>query len=229
MTTTMRDIAVGELWNTIELAKSVARNFRARTTREGANVNDHSLSLEDVRMWLMCAVEHPSRRGRKPLVNVQAMVDAWVPIVRGLSTAHEKAAVDRCEFDMETHLLPMLAAPVKQLREFYAALVVALKADPTIPFFVWAMFQSWGDVILKHAPDGEVRELKTALATEIANLVEADVRPDVPKAIAAALQWRSPETLEKIRDHVKHGGQKAKLTGKESCLFLEVAGEMVML
>ena len=151
-----------------------------------------------------------------------ALVQAWIPIIRGLSTAHDKASVDRCEFEMETHLRPLLTAPVKQIRAFYADLVAALKADSTIPFFVWAMFQSWGDVILKRAGDDAVKELKIELAREIAELVEKDVAPDVPKAIAAALQWRGTETLTKVRDAVKNGA-KPRLVGRESCLFLQVA------
>jgi hypothetical protein len=221
MTAAVRDLAFGEIWNIVQFGQSVTKVFRAR---RGKAVNDHSLSLDDLRMWLMYAVEHPTRKKDKPtMTNEQraALVQAWIPIIRGLSTAHDKATVDQCEFDMERHLMPMLSAPVKQLRQFYADLVEALKADPTIPFFVWAMFQSWGDVILKEASDEDVRELKKELAAEIADMVEEDVRPDVGKAIAGALQWRSPETLVKVRDAVK-AGSKARLVGKESCLFMQV-------
>jgi hypothetical protein len=225
MASSVRDLAFGEIWNTVQLAQSVTKCVRIR---HGERINDHSLSLDDLRMWLMYAVEHPHRGGkkgtRKPTMTDdqrRALVQAWIPIIRGLATAHDKATVDKCEFDMETHLMPMLSAPVKQLRQFYNELVEALKADKTIPFFVWAMFQSWGDVILKEASDEDVRGLKKELAGEIAELVEKDVAPDVPKAIAAALQWRSPETLTKVRDAVK-AGAKPKLVGKESCLFLQV-------
>lgn len=224
--TAVRDLAFGEMWNIVELAKSCI-TYRSRAN--GPGVNDHTLSFDDLRMWLMYAVEHPSRgRGhkgwRKPTMTTNAraaLVAAWVPIIRGLSTAHGKATVDRCEFDMETHLRPLLVTKVADIRAFYAALVTALKADATIPFFVWALFESWGDVILKRAADEDVRALKKELAAEIVDLVEADVAPDVPKAIAAALQWRSAEQLIKVRDAVKSGA-KPRLVGKESCLFLEV-------
>lgn len=97
---------------------------------------------------------------------------------------------------------------------------------------MWSWFEAWGEVILKRAPDGEVKALKTALASEIAELVEEDVKPDLRKAIAGALQWRSPESLGKIKAAVESGG-KARMVGKESCLFLEVdvdgATERVML
>jgi hypothetical protein len=161
-------------------------------------------------------------------MDVPKMVEAWVPIIRGLGAAHNKEELDRCEFEMERHMTPLLAAPVKQLREFYAGLVEALKADPQVPFFVWSMFDAYHQVIVKKASDAEVLELKKDLAQEIADLVEADVRPDIRKAIAAALQWRAPEQLEQIRDAVK-GGAKPKLTGRESCLFLEAGDALVML
>ncbi len=154
-------------------------------------------------------------------MNVDLMVQNWVPIIRGLCTAHDKAPLDQCEFAMDEHLSPLLTAPVKQIREFYAKLVIALKADQSIPFFVWAWFESWGEVIIKTAPDGDIKELKTTIATEIAEMVEKDVQPDLKTAIAGALRWRSPESLEKIKTAVRSGG-KARMVGRESCLFLEV-------
>jgi len=202
------------LWDVVEGAKNIMLWYRSGIARGGCR------SLHDLRALLMYACEMPSRRKRTPM-NVPEMVQRWVPIIRGLATAHDKAPLDQCEFEMEDHLNPLLTAPVAQIRDFYAQLVAALKADPSIPFFVWAWFESWGEVILKKAPDGEVKELKSALAAEIATMVEAQVQPDLKQAIAAALQWRSPESLEKVRDAVATGG-KARMVGRESCLFLEV-------
>ncbi len=157
-------------------------------------------------------------------MNVNGMVYEWTAIIRGLSTAHDKESLDRAEFDMDEHLTPLLTAPIKQIREFYSELVESLKSDPTIPFFVWAWFESWGEVILKSAPDGDIKELKTSLAAEIAELVEEDVKPDLRKAIEGALKWRTEGSLLKIKDSLGKGG-KARMVGKESCLFLEVEHE----
>lgn len=176
--------------------------------------------LGTVRMVLMYACQHPARSRRTP-VDVPDMVRRWIPIIRGLARAHDKSSVDRCEFAMDDHLLPLMSAPVRQIREFYQQLATALEADPTIPFFVWSAVKAWGIVILHHAPDEEVKELKTALAREIADMVEKDVQPDLGAAIVGALQWRSEKSLEAIRDGVK-GGAKPRLRGRESCLFLEV-------
>jgi len=209
----VRDVVMS-IWDQIQTAKTLSRQM-PRFSKDGG-----CRSLEDLRALIMFASEYPTRKKRTQM-NVQEMVERWVPIIRGLSTSHDKAPIDQCEFEMEEHLNPLLTAPVKQLREFYEQLVIALKNDPTIPFFIWAWFESWGEVVLKTAPDGEVRQLKTALAEQIAILVEEDVKPDLKTAIAGALRWRSPESLEKIKTAVEKGG-KAKMIGRESCLFLEV-------
>lgn len=156
------------------------------------------------------------------------MVVNWVPIVRSLSVAHSKEEFDRAEFEAETHLAPILTAPVAQLREFYARLCDALRADEAIPFFVVASFDAWHEVILKRAPDEDVKELKTALAAEVAELVEQDILPDLRAALTGALQWRSPDKLKKIKAAVQSGA-KPSLRGRESCLFLFAGEECVML
>lgn len=207
------------LWENVRTGQWIF--FRLRVNRRVPPPGfDDGWNLDVVRSFLMYAVEHPTRRKRTPM-DVTAMVDRWLPIIRGLATAHHKGDVDKCEFAMDEHLTPLLSAPIKQVREFYAQLVERLKADPTIPFFVWAAFETWGDVVLKHAPDGDVKVLKTQLAAEIADMVEEDVKPDLKKAIAGALQWRGQETLEKVKAAVQKGG-KARMVGRESCLFLHV-------
>lgn len=212
------------IWDVVQMAQA-ARVHLLRIAPE--RWPNERFTLDTLRSYLMFAAEYPSRRRRTP-VNIDDMVAKWVSIIRGLATAHDKATLDHCEFVQEEHLTPLLAAPVKQLRDFYAALVSALKNDPAVPFFVWAMFEGWGETILKNASDSDVRELKDQLAEEIATLVEKDVQPDLRSAIAGALRWRSQEALEKIKTAVRSGA-KARMVGKESCLFLEVANERVML
>jgi hypothetical protein len=176
--------------------------------------------LDRFRALLMFASEHPSRR-KRVAINVDEMVQRWVPIIRGLSAGHDKDEIDRCEYDMERHIWPLLSAPVSQLRAFYAALVVALKEDRAIPMFVWTLFESWGEAILKKAPDGEVIELKKAISLRIADMVEKDIHLDLKEALCGALQGRSAPQLEKI-EHAVQSGAKPRLRGKESCLFLVV-------
>jgi len=161
-------------------------------------------------------------------MDVEKMVDLWVPVIKALCMAHSKEEIDRAEFAMEDLLNPLLTAPVRDLRKFYTKLVQCLKADTTIPFFVWAAFDAWEEVVVKPAPDADIKMLKNELAKEIADMVEEQVRPDIGKAIAGALRWRDPETLEKMRASLKEG-KPAKVRGRESCLFLEVEDHCVML
>ena len=117
---------------------------------------------------------------------------------------------------------------MKQLRQFYKKLCDRLETDPTIPFFVWRSFKTWGDVILDKLPDGGVKKLRGDLAKKVADMVEAQIVPDLNEALVGALQWRDPATLEKIATAVE-GGAKPRMRGRESCLFLEVGGHTVML
>jgi len=180
--------------------------------------------LESLAALLRYALEDetPKSRKKRTPMDVDALVVKWVPIIRGLSSAHTKDEIDRCEFESETHLSPLLTAPVKQLREFFAKLVTALESDPTIPFFVHRTFAAYHEGIVKRAPDADIKTLKTALATEIAEMVEKDVVPDIREAIIGALQWRSTSQLEDVKEAVSSGA-KPRLRGKESCLFLVVS------
>jgi hypothetical protein len=168
-----------------------------------------------------------SRKPKVP-VDVDAMVQRWREAVVGMTLAPDKKTVDEWEHKLNDLLEPFLKAPVKQIREFCKKLVEALDADPQIPFFIKAGVSAYINVIVKSAKDTDVIELKKDIAGRIAKAVEGDVQPQLVEAITNALMWRDPETLKKVEDAVKKGG-KAKFVGKESCLFLEVAGEIVML
>ena len=213
--------AVMDIWGQVEFAKRLVLFWKFRDPEQPLTASNSKLNLDTLRMFLMYATEHPSRRKRVSIMDVNAMVEKWVPIIRGLATGHNKATVDQCEFDSEEHLLPLTAAPVKQLREFYKALCDHLEADPTIPFFVWRAFRTWADVILDKLPDGSVKQLRGDLARKVADLVEAQVQPDLNAALVGALQWRDAASLEKMAAAVK-AGAKPRMRGRESCLFLEV-------
>jgi hypothetical protein len=169
------------------------------------------------------------RMGRKKRteMNVDGLVEKWADVLTGLATAHDKDTADRYEAAIEECLTPLLAAPIKQIREFYPKLLKALKSNPQVPFLVWRGYEIWIDQILSKAPDEDVKELKTKLAKEITDMVEQDVKDQIPEALIRALQWRSGETLEEVKAVVikeKAKGNKVRLRGKESCLFM-YAGE----
>lgn len=212
--------AVMNIWGQVKFAESVVFHAKFHDNSRPLSETNRKLNLDGVRMWLMYAADNPSRQRRR-VMDVEAMVEKWIPIIRGLATAHDKATVDRCEFDSEEHLLPLTSAPVKQLRAFYKALCDRLEADPTIPFFVWRSFRTWGDVILDKLPDGGVKKLRGDLAKRVADMVETQIAPDLNAALVGALQWREPKELEKIANAVE-AGAKPRMRGRESCLFLEV-------
>jgi hypothetical protein len=208
----VRTAALG-LWDVIQFG----RQLQEKPWRLGEDCKGKRSWLS-LRSMVAYASAYPSRRKRVPM-KIDEMLALWVPIVKGLATSHGKDELDRCEFEIDRCLAPLLTAPVREIRDFYSQLVAALESDPTVPFFVWSAFKAWHEVILKTAPDEEVVKLKKDLAGEIAAMVEEAVRPDIGAAIRGALQWRAPEALEKVRDAVK-AGAKPRLRGRESCLFL---------
>lgn len=160
-------------------------------------------------------------------MNIDEMVDKWKKLMLGLCLAHDKDEADRIEASVEECLAPILTAPVKQLREFGPKLLKALKEDKQVPFLVWRPYEIWISQ-MKDAPDEDIKELKTELAKQIVNLVEADIVSQIPDAMVSALQWRSPEKLETIKTAIEKekaaGRPAARIKGRESCLFLEVTG-----
>ena len=175
--------------------------------------------------------DRPSRGIRRKLMNINEMANKWEALIVGLATAHDKAAHDQWEHDIDDDLTPILSAPVKQVREFYALLVKNLKANKSVPFFVWRSLEVWHDGVVKSATDQEVKELKVGLARQIADLVEEDVKRDIGEAVVGALMWRDEKTLKEIKKTLvnsKKEGNPAKVTtqtrtvGRQSCLFLVV-------
>lgn len=162
-------------------------------------------------------------RGKKGCskMDVEALVEKWIPVVTKLATAHDRDEFDAAEAKVDDLLTPILSAPVKQIREFYWKLLERLKSTKEVPMLVYMGFEAWGEVMIKDAPDQGVKKLKTKLAQEIADLVEEDVKPQLGEAIARALRWRHPDTLKEIKEAVE-SGKKPKMVGRESCLFLEV-------
>ena len=154
------------------------------------------------------------------IMNIEQLVVDWVEAIVGMCSAHDKDAYDAHDARADELLGPLLTAPVKQVREFYLKLLEQMKADIRVPMLVWMGFDAWGEVMIKDSPDEGIKRLKNKLAREIAEIVEDDIKTQIPKAIERALRWRDPETLEKVKEKLE-SGVKPKLRGRESCLFLE--------
>jgi len=166
-------------------------------------------------------------RSRRALMDVDVLVEKWKKVIVGLAVAHDKDEADRYEAAIEELLTPILAAPIRQVREFYPKLMKALKEDKRVPFLVWRAYEVWVEQVIAKAPDEDIKELKTDLAREISNMVEQDVKDQIPEALIRALQWRSASTLEEVKQVVakeKEAGRKTRLVGRESCLFLTAGG-----
>jgi hypothetical protein len=154
-------------------------------------------------------------------VKVDELVEAWVVAVVGMCTCHDKDTYDAHDAKADELMGPILTAPVKQVREFYGKLRKRLREDPKIPMVVWMGFEAWGECVVNHAEDDKsIIRLKNKLAGEIAELVELDIRDQIPEAVKRALRWRDPETLKAVKE-VLESGAKPKLVGRQSCLFLE--------
>lgn len=160
------------------------------------------------------------RKNERIIMNVSKLVDDWIEAIIGMCTAHDKNSYDAHDAKADELLGPLMFAPIKQVREFYFELSKRMKEDKRVPMLVWMGFEAWGEMIVKDAPDQDIKRLKNKLAKEIAEIVEKDVRDQIPKAIARALRWRDEDTLKEIKEKLE-SGVKPKLRGRESCLFLE--------
>lgn len=176
-------------------------------------------------IWNADRVDRMSRKKRTTM-DVPKMIEMWREVVVGLALAHDKDEADRFEAQVNQLLTPILAAPIKQVREFAYQLADVLESDRQVPLLVHKAFRMWVDQ-MKGMPDEGIKVLKTDLAQEIVNMVEDDAKRDLPAAMVRALQWRSPEQLGKVKEVVqreKEAGRPVHLRGRESCLFLEAGG-----
>jgi len=158
---------------------------------------------------------------RRTLVKVEELVESWIEAVVGMCLAHTKDDYDAHDAKADELLGPLLAAPIRQVREFYHRLLERMKTDKRVPMLVWMGFEAWGEIMVKNAPDEGIKRLKNKLAGEIADLVEEPLRDQIPGAVARALRWRDPETLEAVKKALV-AGVKPKLRGRQSCLFMEM-------
>lgn len=188
-------------------------------------------AIDELGMLCSYASNRPSRGVRRKTMNVNELAEKWEALIIGLATAHDRIERDKWEHEIDEYLTPILSAPVKQLREFFALLVKRLKENKSVPFFVWRSLEVWQDGIVKNAADQDVKELKVRLAREVAELVEEDVKRDIGEAVVGALMWRDQETLRGIKKTLtaaKKEGSDVKVStqtravGRQSCLFLVV-------
>jgi uncharacterized protein (UPF0147 family) len=212
------------LWSSYE----IPRMFYACDGFPNITAGSAPQRIRDLGCLIYYSCEEQPRTGRKkrPSMDVDELVKRWHETIVGLAMAHDKDGVDRYESAVEECLSPILTAPVKQLREFGPKLLKSLKADTSVPYLIWRAYEVWIDQMDK-ATDEDIVTLKKDLAADIVKMVEEDAKAQLPDAMVRALMWRSPDTLEKVKEVVteeKAAGRSVRIKGRESCLFLEAGG-----
>jgi hypothetical protein len=191
----------------------------------------YTIQLKKLKDRLLC-LAYSCKVPRSPIykrepMDVDKLVERWMDVVPRLALAHDRDESDQAEAEVEDLLNPILAAPIKQCREFVAKLLEAMKADKRIPWVLWRTLEVWKENFDK-APDQGIKRLKKKLAAEIVELVDPDsvgVKQDIREAMVRALMWRDPEALAEMKEAIVEGakqGRKPRLKGRESCLFLQM-------
>ena len=171
---------------------------------------------------------HPSRKRRKSMENLSEFARQWKDVLVKLSISHTREGIDQADYRTDDLFTGLYAMPVKQVREFYDLLLTELKSDESVPYFIWKTVEHWKEQAVGTSQDVEAKMLQAELAGELATVLEPILSPQLKEALADSLKWKSAETLTKARSAVD-AGEKPKLKGRESCLFLEVTGMEIML
>jgi len=171
---------------------------------------------------------HPSRKRRKPVENLKEFAKLWKDVLVKLSMSHTKEGIDQADYQTEDLFNGLIAMPVKQVREFYDLLLTELKEDENVPYFIWKIVECWKEQGVGVSQETEAKMLQAELAGELAAILEPTLKPQLRQALADSLKWKPVKVLEKIQNAVE-AGHKPGFKGRESCLFLEVAGDEIML
>lgn len=204
---------------TVSLVPLLVEIFRVHLLDEKARKLAVALTYE---------TSHPSRKRRKAMENLSEFAKQWKDVLVKLSISHTREGIDQANYRTEDLFTGLYAMPVKQVREFYDLLVSELKSDESVPYFIWKTVEHWREQAVGMSQDVEAKMLQADLAGELAAVLEPILSPQLKEALEDSLKWKSAETLTKVRSAVKEG-EKPKLKGRESCLFLEVAGTEIML
>jgi hypothetical protein len=184
--------------------------------------------VENLAVTLTQETCHPSRKRRKPMANLNEFARQWKDVLVKLSLSHTKEGIDQADYRMEDLFTGLLAMPVKQVRQFYDLLLSELKSDESVPYFIWKTVEHWKEKAVGVSQDVEANMLQSELAADLAAVLEPVLSPQLREALAGSLKWKPGEVLEKIKVAVE-AGEKPKLKGRESCLFLEVGKSEIML
>lgn len=184
--------------------------------------------IRDLGVSLMYETLHPSRKRRQRVENLDAFAEQWKGVLLALGTAHTKEQLDAADYHTEDLFKGVLSMPVEQVRKFFDLLLEKLKTDGRVPYYIWCCLEKWKEKAAGVAQDVEARVLQAELAGELAGLLEPALSAQLRQSLQESLKWKSADVLGRIKAAVE-GGQEVRMTGRESCLFLEFGGERVML
>ena len=192
------------------------------------NVLVRTHRIDDLAVSLMYETIHPVRKRRQKVENLDKFAEQWKEVLLAFATAHTRKQLDEADYKTEDLFKGILAMPVEQVREFFSLLLEKLKADDGVPYYLWFSLEKWKEKAVGVAQDVEAKVLQAELAGELAGMLEPGLSGQLRQALQESLKWKSPDVLARIKAVVE-SGQEVRMTGRESCLFLEFAGEKMML
>jgi hypothetical protein len=184
--------------------------------------------IKDLGVSLMYETIHPSRKRRQKVEDMDKFAEQWKEVLLAFATAHTREQLDAADYRTEDLFKGILNMPVGQVREFFNLLLEKLKADDRVPYYLWFSLEKWKEKAVGVAEDVEAKVLQAELAGELAGLLEPALSGQLRQALQESLKWKSADVLARIKAAVE-SGQEVRMTGRESCLFLEFGGEKVML
>jgi len=75
------------------------------------------------------------------LENVEGLIQEWIEALTAIASAHSDEERVKADARSDELLTALLHAPVAEVRDFTRRLVVALEAEPRVPFIVRSAFK----------------------------------------------------------------------------------------
>lgn len=184
--------------------------------------------VDEALVYLTYATKVWSRQRRTPVEDLDKLAEQWKDTILKLLLSHNRETADMADYKMDELFSALCGMPISQVREFYELFYQKMKTDDRAPYFLWKMVEKWKDEAVKVGKEIEGKIIQAEMAQELAKILEPKLSPQLEEALKNSLKWRSEETLTKIKDFVE-SGKTPKLAGKESCLFIELDKEQIML
>lgn len=142
-----------------------------------------------------------------------------------------KEEYDALDYRGQDFLEKMMKMTKKNRERHMSILEEMAEQDPDCPYYLKEQIKQRRMLyrLFPKEPLGVTIGLdeRKQLAQEVAAMIEPQLKESVVKAVADALAWREKPVLEKLKAKVTK--EAVTLKGRESCIFLEVGQEELML